>query len=87
MKSLWFLYVIKQSTLFSDEKELVVYQSSNPDVFHTIGEIYSRSIEPIFRVDYARDNDGIWINQTSLGSKVRIWRDKYPNIPICKEVK
>lgn len=71
-KPRWLLYVEKYE-LFKNKKELVVYQSYYDDVYHTIGEMYSRTLEAIYRIDFVEWNEERKEYWNSKGVKPITW--------------
>lgn len=50
------LYVRKYS-IFTNDYELYVYGVNTKDIYHTIGEIYARSLEHVKRIDWTELTD------------------------------
>lgn len=81
MKFTHLLYVRKFS-MFTHKNELFVYAVNTNDVFHTIGEIITSTLEHIERIDYVE------LTQENVAPCIK--KRKHTNIPIyacsvCRE--
>lgn len=75
-KPKWLLHLTKYKP-YDDKYEDVVYQTYNEDVYHTIGEILSRTSEHIKLIDYVlwtEHNADHWVQE---GVKVDTWVDDH----------
>lgn len=86
------LYVRKYS-ISTNDYELYVYGVNTTDIYHTMGEMYFRSMEHIERIvfveltpDNAQAKLDFW---KSKGKKFLVWHDKYKTdaVPVvrCKD--
>ena len=72
----WLLYVREYSVL-KNEYVLNIYIVETEDIFHTIGEFYSRSLCSVKRIDYVEYSDkrmNYWIEN---GYNIIRFRNKY----------
>ena len=70
------LYVRKYS-LFKNDYELFIYGVNTNDIYHTIGEYLTQSIEQVKRIDYAictQEKINYWENN---GYKIQSFKEKH----------
>ena len=74
------LYVRKYS-IFTNDYELYVYGVNTKDIYHTIGEIYSRTFESISRIDWVvltpENRQAKFDFWEERNKKIYDWFDKY----------
>ncbi|PWL54715.1 MAG: hypothetical protein DBY36_01885 [Clostridiales bacterium] len=85
------LYVRKYS-ISTNDYELYVYGVNTTDIYHTMGEMYFRSIAHIERIDFAEltpDNAQAKLDfWKSEGKEILVWHDKYKTdaVPVVNGV-
>jgi gamma-glutamylcyclotransferase (GGCT)/AIG2-like uncharacterized protein YtfP/DNA-directed RNA polymerase subunit RPC12/RpoP len=90
MKFTHLLYVRKFS-MFTHKNELFVYAVNTNDIYHTIGEIITSTLEHIERIDYVEltpENEQAKFDYwKSENKEIYVWQDKYKQTADVQEVK
>lgn len=73
----WFFYMTRWDPFSEakDHKTLFVYKSYTDDPMHTIGEMYSKTIETIYCIDYnvwTPEMEQFWLDE---GFEIYKWKD------------
>ena len=72
-----FLIHTRQYDIFIRDYKIVIYKVTTSDIFHTVGEIYYRTLEALKRVtfsEWTEERERYWTDQ---GCTIHSWHDKY----------
>lgn len=72
----YLLYVRKYS-IISNDYEFYIYHCRTNDIFHTIGEMYYRTLEHIKRIDFVEDTQSRRKYWLAENKEILEWDNKY----------
>lgn len=72
-----YLINVTHFSIMSGKDIRTVYNCKNSDIFHTIGEMFFRSMEEIYAISYAEYSEKLENEFTVKGNRIRPWQNKY----------
>lgn len=72
-----YLIYVTKFDMFSDNHMCNIIYSYTGDPFHAIGEIYFRSLEKIYSINFVRDTSSRRTYWKKEGIRIFPWYDKY----------
>lgn len=80
IKSKDYLLYVRKYSIISNDYEFYIYHCRTNDIFHTIGEMYYRTLERIVRITFVDDTPcrrKFWLAENK---EILEWNDKYVGV-------